>query len=132
MSQSLLSSSSSSFISLHAGGQHVVCRPEDPETLIELMSRIWDVECACDVRKPTPSMAQLASHLRRLSPRSPTPKGGLCFRHVCCDIADAWDRACAGGKAHVLAGFSNKGGTLVLAFVRTEHDTGVVEVNCKS
>jgi hypothetical protein len=78
MSQSLLSNSSSSFNSLHAGGQHVACRPKDPGTLIGLMSRIWDVEYACDVRKPTPAMA------------------------------------------------------LVLAFVRTEHDTGVVEVNCKS
>lgn len=129
---SLILSPRSGFISIHSGGQHVACSPWDPGDLIQRMSGIWDVEEAFDVNKRTTAMRELASHLRRLSRRSPTPKGGLCFRHVCCDIADAWDRVCAGGKAQVLAGFSAKGGTLVLAFAPTGRETCVVELHCKS
>ena len=125
-------SSRSGFVSLHSGGQHVACSPWDPGKLIARMSSIWDVEEVFDVNKQTTAMRELVSHLRRLSRRSPTPKGGLCFGHVCCDISEAWNKVCAGGKAQVLAGFSAKGGTLVLAFAPTDRDTCVVELHCKS
>ena len=117
------------FFSLDPGGQHVLATPVDLEGLVLRMPNISEVKVAYDVYKPTPPMADLASHLRRLTHSS---EDGLCYSHACCDISNAWNEVGAAGKARVLSGVSARGGTLVLLFAPIQHhDDYVVEVNCR-
>jgi hypothetical protein len=115
-------------IPIDPGGEHVECWPADPEEVIELMSGIMDVKEVYRVCKPNSAMSELVSHLRRLSPASRGPKGGLCFRNVLCDIADAWENI--GADVHVLSGVSAKKGTLVVVFVPANVGNRIVEINC--
>ena len=111
------------------GGEHVECWVADPEELVGRMPDISDVKEVYDVYKRTSAMSELASHLRRLSRVSRSPKGGLCYSHACCDISDAWQNI--GRGVHVLSGVSAKGGTLLLVFAPTDVDSAIVEANCR-
>jgi hypothetical protein len=124
----MLSLSSPKFISLDCGGEHVECLPGDPEALVIRMPNIWEVKEVCDVYKGTRALAELAGHLLRLSRASRSPKDGLCYRHACCDISDAWEKI--GRGVHVLSGVSANGGTLVLVLAPSDIDSYIVEVNC--
>ena len=117
------------FISSDPGGQHVLAKPADLEELVLRMPNIAEVKVAYDVYKPTTSMTDLASHLRRLS-RS--PEDGLCYNHACCDISNAWDGIGEAGKARVYSGVSATGGTLVLVFAPIHfHGDYIVEIDCR-
>ena len=117
------------FISSNPGGQHVLVKPAHLDELVLRMDGISEVKPAYDIYKPTPAMAELASHLDRLSR---TPEEDLCYNHACCDISDAWNQIGAAGKAQVYSGVSAKGGTLVLLFAPIhEHCDYIVEINCR-
>lgn len=115
-------------IPVDSGGQHVECWAGDPEELVERMSSIMEVKDVYNVHKANSAMAELVSHLRRLSPASRGPKGGLCFRNALCDISDAWQNIGAG--VHVLSGLSAKKGTLVLVFAPASVNSCIAEINC--
>lgn len=119
------------FISIHPGGEHIVCKRVGLVRLMAEMTRIKEFHHINACNKETRSMTALVDGLEWFTRSTRMADDEPASREVCCDITRAWDEIRDMGKPRIMAGLSGQGGTLYLAFVPPHVRECTIEALCQ-
>jgi hypothetical protein len=119
------------FISLHPGGEHIVCKRVDLVGLMADMVRMKDFHHVNACSKETQSMTALVDSLEWFTESTRMADDERASSEVCCDITRAWADIREMGKPRILVGRSGQGGTLYLAFVPPHVRECTIEAFCQ-